>query len=346
MINDTGRLLQQAWEWKINGEKDFVILAKLDAMGLKMSKQKLSAMWRNPFYCGICAHAMLKGEVVKGNWEKMVSEEDFLLVQEILSGNRQGYKLDKANPLRPLNGFISCSICGAKLSGYEVKKKKLHYYKCPKCKGVSINANTTKRAIQKGAHDIFFSLLASYELRELLVEPFKEQLAQTFSKMNEGNAAEEKVLKEQLVKAQEELKKLTRNFAIVGFEKNIYDDLKSEIEGKIRELTDSIQKCSVNLSNLNKYINVSIEAVRNISNSWASGDLEIKRKIQELIFPEGLSLDVKNRQYLTKKVNSLFLLIQRISGEKEEKERGLLQILPEQSSVVAGLGLEPRTFGL
>jgi len=58
----------------------------------------MSDMWRNPFYCEITAHKMLDDVVVKGNWEKMISEKDFLMVAEILKGNRFGYKHEKQNP--------------------------------------------------------------------------------------------------------------------------------------------------------------------------------------------------------------------------------------------------------
>jgi hypothetical protein len=34
----------------------------------------------------------------------------------------------------------------------------------------------------------------------------------------------------------------------------------------------------------------------------------LKKKIQELVFPEGVLIDTKKRQYLTKKVNSVFVV--------------------------------------
>jgi len=142
-LNGEGRLLQKAWEWKLSGDRDFIIKEKLKTLGFIFSKQQLSNIWKNPFYCGVCVHKMLNGKAVRGNWEKMVSEDDFMLVQEILSGNRQGYKQEKGNEARPLNGHVYCNECGSKMVGYEVKKKKLHYYKCQSCKGISIYANSS-----------------------------------------------------------------------------------------------------------------------------------------------------------------------------------------------------------
>jgi len=106
VINEEGKLLKKAWQWKLQGEKDFQIIKKLDDVGLKIKKQAMSDMWRNPFYCGISVHKMLDGQLVNGNWEKMISHQDFLMVQEILKDNRFGYKHEKSNPDRPLNAFI------------------------------------------------------------------------------------------------------------------------------------------------------------------------------------------------------------------------------------------------
>ena len=49
------------------------------------------------------------------------------------------------------------------------------------------------------------------------------------------------------------------------------------------------------------------EFSQNISKSWSSGNLDAKYGIQKLVFPEGLVLDTKNRQYLTSNVNLMFL---------------------------------------
>ncbi len=346
VINEDGKLLQQAWQWKLQGIADVDISKRLATMGLEIKPKKLSPMWRNPFYCGICCNKMLGENVVNGNWDKIVSQEEFLIINDRLDGKHQPYKVEKANPDRPLNGFITCSVCGSKMVGYKVKKKGLHYYKCLNCKGVSINANTTKKAKKEGAHDLFMSLLTNYELPELFAEPFKEQLKLTFDTINTESVNEERILKEQLTKEQENLKKLSRRYAIDGLDENLYKEFKAELDGKINEINANLQNCSVNTSNLKKYINTSMDVAQNISKYWYSNDSKIKKGIQELVFPEGLSLDVKNRQYLTKNVNEVFALIQDMTGKVETKNKGTFQNLFEKSPVVARSRIELETSGL
>lgn len=348
VLNADGKILKQAWQWKLQGERDFIIERKLADLGLKgVKKQTLSEMWRNPFYCGICCHKMLDGKVVYGRWAKMISEKEFLMVQEVLKGNRYGYKQDKANPSRPLNSFIQCKDCGGKMSGYEVKKKGVHYYKCQHCKGVSINADTTRRAMGIGAHEMFKNLLSEYTRPATLNNLFEAQLRLTYETLNKEQDQVDVLLKKELEKAEVELKNLKKKYMMGdGYDKDIYEELKREFETKIDDLKKSVGKVDSEISNLDLYINISKEVSQNISKYWGSDGLETKKRVQELVFPEGLVIDAKQRTYLTKRVNCIFEINRQLSGgsEDEKKKRQPISQLP--SCFVAGAGFEPTTFGL
>ena len=276
---------------------------------LVISKQRMSEMWRNPFYCGISTHRMLDGKVVKGKWEKLISEKDFLKVQEILEGNNFGYKQDKSNSNRPLSGFIFCSQCGKKMTGYEVKSKHVHYYKCQFCKGISINANKTVKSINEGANDLFFDFLSGFSLNSSLKGNFKEILSETFKNMQQELFSDVPFYKKELQKCENELKLIIKN-KILGLvdDEEIYNELKSDLETKIYEIKDNLAKSKNKISNLDVFINKSFEIAENLHKYWGKADVGLKKKIQELVFPEGVLIDTKKRQYLTKKVNSVFVV--------------------------------------
>ena len=347
IINNDGKLLKKAWIWKLQGDKDYEIRKKLSELGLDMSKQAISSMWRNPFYCGVLVHKMLDGEVVYGKWEKLVTQQEFFIVQQILDGNNFGYKQDKSNPYRPLNGFIYCSTCDNRLTGYEVKKKGLHYYKCQHCKGVSINANTSIKSIDIGANNLFADLLTNFKLPEELLPVFKEQLILTYEMLTNDSKNDEEALKQNKSKLESEFKKLKRRFAMGEIDdKEIYNELKAEFEEKIFQINQKIGKLDSKLSNLEKYIDFSLDVSQNINKYWESEDIETKKRVQELVFPEGVSLDMSRRQYLTKNINVIFEMnraIARVSeGSKNKKPTKKIG----GSALVAGTGLEPVTFGL
>jgi hypothetical protein len=84
----------------------------------------------------------------------------------------------------------------------------------------------------------------------------------------------------------------------------------------------------------------------NIHKLWQLGSLDVKKKIQKMVFPEGIVVDTTNRTYLTSNVNSLFLAKSQFMRGSE----GIKEKLPikndEESSIVAEEGFEPSTFGL
>ena len=81
-------------------------------------------------------------------------------------------------------------------------------------------------------------------------------------------------------------------------------------------------------------IEKSIEISQDINNYWQLGDLEEKRKIQKLVFPEGIVVDTTNRTYLTSKVNSLFLAKSQFKRTSEGVNKKLPINSDEESSLV------------
>ena len=67
--------------------------------------------------------------------------------------------------------------------------------------------------------------------------------------------------------------------------------------------------------------------------------MEEKRKIQKLVFPEGIVVDTTKRTYLTSKVNFLFLAKSELKGTSEGINRKLPIKSDEESFVVAGVVL-------
>jgi hypothetical protein len=90
------------------------------------------------------------------------------------------------------------------------------------------------------------------------------------------------------------------------------------------------------ISNLNYFIEKSVEISQNISKYWHSGTLDVKKSIQKIEFPEGIKLDTRNWQYLTHRVNSLFFA----KHDFMRTSRGVKKRTPhqndEESSIVQG----------
>jgi len=166
-LNEEGEILIKAWVWKLDGLKDYEIIIKLDKLGVKITKQGISNMWRNVFYAGIISNALLKGEIRKGKWKRMVSHRNFLKVQDILDNQKRkgGYKQDKQNENLTLASGFATWECSHPLVGYHNKKKDLYYYKCNSC-NKSANAFTTKRSLNAGVNNSFSDYLNSWQYHQ------------------------------------------------------------------------------------------------------------------------------------------------------------------------------------
>ncbi|BDX37289.1 serine type site-specific recombinase [Tenuifilaceae bacterium CYCD] len=347
IINEDGKKLKLAWEWKVSGMPDHVILTKLRSLGVNIRKQKLSAMWNKPFYCGIQTNKLLDGDFVRGNWEVMVSEDVFWKVQSILEKNHNGYCISKEVDERPLVGSLYCSKCGKKLTGYLNRRKNLHYYKCQTCSGVTINANTPRRQSKNiGAHDVFVELLNLFSFKKELEPLFNLQLKKILTNHSDSTKQEQAIFKKRLTELNEKREKLNRNFAFGDIGKEMFDKYIVEIDTEIHSLQQKYQIPDLEISNLDKSVKKLLDIVRNISKYWKSASVSNKKRLQELLFPQGLVLDTERRQYLTSRMNSLFMLKLDLMGLTEEDKKKLPIVFDGESDLVAGTGLEPVAFGL
>ena len=67
---------------------------------------------------------------------------------------------------------------------------------------------------------------------------------------------------------------------------------------------------------------------------WENGNLSEKRKIQKMVFPDGIEYDRKNDEYRTFRVNSIFSYIPLIADEVEHKKTGSFRRKSKKSGSV------------
>ena len=348
VINDEGKLLKRAWEWKKQGMKDYQIIKELKFLGLEIKKQALSSMWRNPFYCGVLSHNFLDNNPIEGNWERMVSKKDFIRINEQLNNSsRSGYEQSKEPVGRPLQQDLYCGICETKMTGY-VARKKYHYYKCQnsECNCKDLNAHTGARSLQRGLNDLFEEFLQSFSLKEEFVELFKKQMKETIMFLEDQNFGDLKIYSSEIKKLENKLIKISDKFIEDEISSIEYKTHKSRTEEKLFEMRQKQSELTRTISNLNIKLEKCTDFVQNISKIWGSGTLVQKQKLQKLMFPEGIMIDPVSRQYRTNKIQPLFSYIVDLTKATEGQKKDSPIKNTDESVLVAGTGLEPMTFGL
>jgi site-specific DNA recombinase len=84
-----------------------------------------------------------------------------------------------------------------------------------------------------------------------------------------------------------------------------------------------------------------LEIISNLSEFWASGDYDHKRKLQELLFPGGILFDKQIDNYRTPNVNSILSLTRSISNSISENKNGQIRNLSDLPGLVVPTGIEP-----
>ena len=321
-LTDEAKHLRMAFELKAKGYTNSAILVRINANGSVITKSRLPNYLKNPFYCGYIASKHLDGEVVKGLHKPIISEELFLLVNNVGQEVNHDYKTLSYNESRPLQGDLKCS-CGGVYTGY-IKKDVYHYYKCNKCKN---NTSTTPM------HKLFEEHLVRFSFEEKYITLVQKQLRFTFDHISKDANENVADLKSQLSKRRTELDTVDMRYALGSLPTEIHSKTSLTIKGYITLLEEQVEEVSIKLSNYDFYQDNALEIISNIGHVWAVSDYHTKKDIQNLLFSNHIEYNQEEHIYRTPKVNSIFSMI--VKG-LEQKETGQTDSKAHFSRLVPG----------
>ena len=343
-VNEQGKILRNAFEWLANEPEttQYEIIRRLKRLGLDITKQRLSSILRNSFYCGRLEHKYLELEdsdknYIMGVQEPLISEALFDRVQEILDGNHANYEHQDETPKFPMKRFVFCAKDDHLMTGYTTKNN--DYYKCA-VKGCKTNVKASE------LHSQYAELLNTFALPEAIKPLFKKVLARKFSEKEALNVEATDNYKKNLATLKTKLKNIKLRFAEGEIDKDVYDEASKEMMMRIQEVEKSLEEVGVKYSNLERYIDTSISIASQLGYYWLKQDFQLCQKIQKLTFPNGIMWDGERKIFRTENCNEYLAKIGflRMSvGDLENKKRDKSCDL---SRLVAEGGLEPPTSGL
>jgi site-specific DNA recombinase len=336
VVNEEGKKLKKAFQWRANGMKNEEIIQRLNTLGVRMYKQQLTKLFKKPFYCGIINHAILDGRVVEGVHETLISKELFLQVNGLhKAAANYGVPHKKELDEVPLKVFIKCEDCAQPFTGYIVKAKGLWYYKC-RTKGCACNRSAKKM------HQDFEALLTNYSVAPKMIKPIIYQIEYLFEELNKEGIEQEKALQKKLIEVTKKIDTIEEKYYVLeqmsgeSFEKFYarYSEERDEIKKQLGKLTPQI-------SNLKKSIREAVTFTSKLATVWTSSPVSTKEKLQRLIFPEGIIYCKKMEAFRTEKVNSFFTLIADTAKDAGENKKGTNKALPCLSPSAESEGFEP-----
>ena len=336
VINDKGKFLKKAFEWKSQGLKNEEILTRLHALKFPLTKQDLCKILVNPFYCGLISNSMLDGRIIQGVHEALISKELFLRVNNVIKvKSNYGVPHKKEDGNIPLKVFVKCDSCNEPYTGYIVKAKSLYYYKCRKT-GCGCNRSA------KQMHQLFEEYLHNFSIREELIPLVQKQLVYLYYDLNKKGLQNVINLKSSLSSIRSKLDTIEEKYFVLNemnketFEKfhKKYNEEKQNIESQISKSTGSI-------SNPENCIESVLDFSSKLNITWNSGDISTKEKIQKLLFPEGIYYNHKNHSFRTTKINSVFSCISHIQGNTTQNKKETNQLKNDLSPSAEREGFEP-----
>lgn len=339
VLNEEGRKMHKAFEWKAQGMKNEEIIVRLQKMGVEMYKQKLHKIFKNPFYCGLIAHGMLNGKVVEGKHEPMISKELFMKVNSIITDSPlYGTPHKRENTQLPLRVFVRCSECGEPFTGYIMKQRNIYYYKC-RTKGCRCNRNA------KQLNDMFLKLLEHYRLTSTHLKPFIYHMSHA---MNDALVAQEETEKNLRLQLAEVVKKVDtieeKYYVLNQMEEQTFEKFHNKYRAEKEQLLLDLAKTTNPISNNKEVTNIltkAAEIASEVPDIWAKGGADKKEALQKLVFPEGIIYDRQKGTFRTPAVNPVFEIIPRLIKELEDNEKGTIPFLKGKSLSAEREGFEP-----
>lgn len=328
-VNDTGRILKNAFVWKAEGVGDMEIVKRLKSYGLTIDRRHLNKLLHNPFYCGYITHKLLgvdeSGEPVqvKGNQEKLIDESLFMKIQ---NQSRAGYEHQDETENFPLKRHVKCADCGGYLTGYTVKARGRDYYKCNK-KGCKSNHSTEK------LHSKYITILNGYGIPDAFIPILSKVLKKVFDMYNENKGTAKSLFKKRETETLKKIEEIKVKHGLGQIDKSVYNATLSHLNTSLAEIRRGLEESSQNLSNERKFIDRVIATACKLGTFWKEANFTTRQTLQNLVFPNGIIYDKVLDDYRTDEENEVFKIFRRFTTsymvDKERATTEFLRLSPE-----------------
>ncbi|KKR32390.1 MAG: Site-specific recombinase [Candidatus Gottesmanbacteria bacterium GW2011_GWC2_39_8] len=295
---ETVRLVRKSWEYIDTGytqEEARKAITKEGLRGKKgtpISKSHFPRMLRNKVYMGVIEKFGLT-IVGTGTFKPIVDAELFLRVLDKLDGKTKSipiYKKDHED--FPVRGLLLCDKCGRKLTASWSKGNggRFAYYRCIFCKKVNYKRDDDRKG-NEGVETKFLKFLKNYHYKQELKEALIKAIELNLEHRNQGN----KKRVAEIEKALLALKAKEKQIAEKNFNGVMNDTLAKEMfdenDDEKTALALELHSYQENQEDVMEVARHSISVLEDISGVWMRVNLDIKKRFQKFLFPQGLTFD-------------------------------------------------------
>lgn len=279
--------------------------------GKKRTWQTVKNMLTNPLYMGFVSSKYTDGKLINGLHIPLISERIYYKNQSILSGNTKNNS-KQAEEDWPLRGGFLKHTCGKPMTGSAPRGKSgpSPRYSCMVCRKSEVGVAVSK--MRAPLHEDFMTLLNQVRPSENMQKLFKEiTLRQWNQEFKEALAFSQKIDKEMAVLMNKKSKILD-----LFIEEQLTEEQKNQ---KIKDADDAINELKLRrveaeevVEDKESIIDGALMFMSEPASFWNLSGIELKKRVQDAIFPEGLVYDCE-QGFITPVLSESYLLIKEIA---------------------------------
>ena len=288
----TSKAVKHIFELASEGIPQAQLLLEAEDLGLKLSRNGLSKMLRNPVYCGKILVPEEGDEpevIIEGKHKGIVPESTFDRVQELLAGRKSGPQVRTYNNLddeMPLRGVLSCSKCGGNLTGSRSKSKsgKRHaYYHCNHCR-------KERHPVAK-ANDHMARLLSQFKFKKSTKALYNAAVEALLGESKEKRIQSKRLASASIKKHEARLAKLQDLLADGNIDLESYQSMSKRYKKALHQAHESQRQSAESQGEKTTIVEHRFNLLENLGNIVHQGDTKSIQRAIRTIFPDGVSFD-------------------------------------------------------
>jgi site-specific DNA recombinase len=286
----------------------------------------------NPLYAGFIYSSFTDGAYITAIHKPLVRPVTHYKIKAIVDGKnpRQSRHAKDDWPLR--GGFLKCIYCKHPLTGGAPKGRNRHYprYSCPKCR-VSVEVKATSRD-RDDTHAKFMALLAKIKPREEVAKAFREIVLRKWNDEYKDAVDVSRRIDKDMAALQQKKSRVIDLFIETKLTDEEKDHKLKEIQDDMGDLELQRIDAGSEVTNKEQIVDSAVMFLTHADQFWNLGNLEVRKGIQDLIFPEGLYYSFVDG-FGTIKLSQSHLLIEKVASKDDLNpnlvtSRGIEPLLP------------------
>lgn len=302
---ERGHLVQKIFEEYATGlysMEDLRLMAEQAGLrskkNCKIAKSQIEKILRNPFYYGYMRYNDI---LYKHVHPTLISKELFDECQAVKQGRRKSRYKRTQKPF-VLKGMLKCQHCGCSYSP-ELKKSKYVYMRPTKSQG---DCSHCFHLNEKNILSQIEEVLRGMEIPKNILVEIGEVLKKSSNKEHKNQIQESKKLQNQYEAIQNRIKKARELYMDDGFTKEEYNETIADLQVERQNMETRLQKLSKADDSFNQNISIIFELASKSHELFKSSDIEEKRRIISLLFPN-LSMNGDKLVFIVRKPFDMFL---------------------------------------